>query len=420
MIHVSCVCGFAVAAGVSEKFGRRKAISLLSMPIILNWIVMYYAEKMIVFVISRTITGVCFGGVVSMCILSMAEYTLSDVRAFYLYSIHVGTTVGIAVAHILCVLFHWRTVALIGIIPSSLSAILPLLSEESPTWLASKGRFEECKTAFEALHGAGKHQSELELLIEVEKCKQNVTKGHKSKTFNVQYLIRAIGKKYFWRIAALCFFLNLYRLSMGVIMISTFILTILHDIVGSSDILLITLYTDAFLVIGSFTSCYLIYKMKVRSLLFSSGTIALGLLLTLSACLYFLPEKDSYSIWIKVTILAIYFTTISAGPHPVLESLFGEVYPLELKTYCMFIFGVLSGLLLFTSTKIALKMFSLIGYHGVFLSNAALSIICLLYFWKYLPETKGRTLQEIELYFKNGNFNNVNTLLDEVHMDRLM
>lgn len=420
-IHVAYICGVAVAAVITEKLGRKKTITLLSIPIILNWVVLYYAEKMISYMISRIIIGACFGGVGSMCILSMAEYTLSNVRGFYICGIYIGTTVGVASAHLLGVLLHWRTAALLGVIPSSMSAILALFSVESPAWLASKGRFEDCRTAFRALHGSEKHQTELELLIETEKSKkQNLIKESTSNMRIVKFLIGPLGKRYFWKIALLGFILNLYRLSLSVILICTFILTILKDIVGNSDILLITFTTDALLILGSFSSSYLVRKMKMKSLLLLSGTSAVVLLLALSACLYFAPEKNSCFIWIKVALLGMYLTNVSAGPHPVLQSLFSEVYPLELKTYCMFIFGVLNALLLFTSTKIALPMFGLIGYHGVFLSNAALSIICLLYFWKYLPETKGRTLQEIELYFKNGTFDNVNTLLDEAHMNRLI
>jgi H+/Cl- antiporter ClcA len=61
--------------------------------------------------------------------------------------------------------------------------------------------------------------------------------------------------------------------------------------------------------------------------------------------------------------------------------------------------GVVSGALLFLKNDFGgLSSFEqeLVGAMGVFLLFGSLTLVALLYFWREVPETKGRSLQEIE------------------------
>ncbi|CAH2064585.1 unnamed protein product, partial [Iphiclides podalirius] len=412
-INVTSVCGFAFAACLTEKVGRRRAFTGLALPIVANWILLYYADGFPLLMISRIIVGVCFGGVLLMNIISTGEYTSPNNRAFYLNMItSVGPAVGTALGHVFGLLYHWRIVSLIGIIPTALGALLPCFWVESPSWLASKGKFEECDKAFRSLHGHRPGaEVELQLLTELEKCKLRKMKEIDSNT-GVNKLLTAAKRKYFWHLLLLSCVINVYVVAAGKLLFSTLAITMLQEITGSPDILLFTLIVDGFSILGSCLSCVLIKRVSMRGLLFSTGIVANILLIILSACLYFKPEKDLYFPWINSILLGLYFIVVNAGPYPVLEALMGEIFPLELKAYCFFLSGIVLGLLLFLSLKTASFLFATIGYHGVFLLNTGVMSICLLYVWIRLPETKGRTMQEIEMYFKNNKFDKVEDLIN--------
>ncbi|KOB78199.1 Sugar transporter 12 [Operophtera brumata] len=282
--NVTTIFGLALAAVVTEKFGRRKAITILTMPVVICWMAMYLAQRMLVFMIARIILGMCFGGVLSLCVLATAEYTAPNVRGFYLNMIiTAGASLGVAISNILGILFHWRTVAWIGIIPASISALVPFLWVESPTWLASKGRFEECATAFKALHGNEKASlAELHLLIKIETQKQSDIGGpSQSPALILRKLTTALRQKYLWKIAVLCTCLHIFRVASCRVLICTFVITMIQNITGTSDILLFTLVADGCLVLGSFLSCFLIDRMKMRTLLFYSGIAANIILIAL-------------------------------------------------------------------------------------------------------------------------------------------
>lgn len=212
--------------------------------------------------------------------------------------------------------------------------------------------------------------------------------------------------------------LHVYRVAAGKLLFSTFTITILQDVTGSSDLFLFTVLVDGFLIFGCALSCYFNSTFNVRTILFGSGILGIIIMLSLSACLYFKLEGNNIFIWLSCCLLALYSVVGYMGIFPIIEILFAEIFPLELKMYCLFGFGTNGSALLFVSVQTALGMFNALGYNGVFLLNSVLAMFCLLFLWFKLPETKGRTLQEIELYFKNNTYDNIK--LDEQHFQILL
>ncbi|CAK1601260.1 unnamed protein product [Parnassius mnemosyne] len=423
-INATCVFGFAIAGLITEKVGRRRAISLLNLPMLVTWIMIYYATDFTTFIISRFIVGVSFGGVLLLTYVAMAEYTAPGQRAICVNLVSaVGPSIGTTLGHVLSISLHWRTVAMIGIIPTGLSVLLPCFWVESPSWLASKGRFDECETAFRKLHGRHEaSESELALLLNLEKVKQEDFSPNKQFMLSIiEKITAALKQRYFLKLIMLSVVISVYRVAGGKILYCTMAITMLQEMTGSSNILLFTLLVDGFIIIGSILPCFLLKKMKMRTLLLSFGLISNVALIILSICLYFIPKTNSYLAWICSSILAFYFITVYSGPYAVLEILISEVFPLELKPYCIFSGGSFNGFAQFLCIKLAPNMFALMGYHGVFLLNSTIVFLCLGYLWVFMPETKGRTLQEIELYFKqststeNKNCAQSETLLSRGH-----
>ncbi|XP_045494919.1 sugar transporter ERD6-like 6 isoform X1 [Colias croceus] len=424
-INITCFCGFAVVAIVTEILGRRKALILLNIPVLCCWIMVYFAQNITTLLFSRVIMGVSYGGVLMLTYICVGEYASPNIRSLCLNLIGcVGTLIGSSLGHILSLLIPWREVALLGIIPTCLAIVIPCFWVESPFWLASKGRFDECTDAFKALHiSTDVTKKELALIIANER--RNQTK-YSSNTHVLKLIITkvsiAIKERYFWKISILNTVINIYRIAGGRILFTTLALTILKDITGDSNILKHTILVDGFCILGALISCILVKKFKMRSLLFSSGILANIILIVLASVLYYRPVQDDIYVWIKVSLLALYFIIMIAGPYAVLETLLIEINPLDIKAFFIFFFGAIIGVAQFLAVKLMTNMVNLIGYHGIFFLNAIIIFICMTYIWYYLPETKGKSLEEIQCYFKNEsvlegvyeNCEQCNVLLDSV------
>lgn len=397
--------GTALTAVITDRLGRRWPFIFFSVPMILNWIILFNATEMYHFMISRVIAGISAGGFVTLNIFVTSEYTSPKTRVFFLNMITTAApAIGTSLAHGTGLLVHWRITALIGIFPFVFGIFLPYFWVESPHWLASKGRFEECTVAFRKLHGKTPNsERELEFLIKIERSKREIVE-HTNYRQNLRRLVFVFKRKYFWDLFVLSIFIHAYLAAAGKLVFSLLATVIIGEIAGKSNVLLYTLVVDAFVIIGSCMSCVFIRKTSMRTLLFSTGFTANIILVLFSVC-YYCKNGESYFDWINVFLLALYFIIINAGPYPLLEAIYSEMFPLELKLYIF----TLSCIILIAALSLSIILLPFIvesiGYQGLFLLNASIMSVSLVYIWWRLPETKGKTLQEIEVYFKTNSFN---------------
>ncbi|XP_023942234.2 uncharacterized protein LOC112048801 [Bicyclus anynana] len=399
------VIGIYLLALCGDRIGRRWSLILLSTPMLLSWMLVYLATGFTTLMLSRIFAGTSAGGLIVVNMIGAAEYTCPNTRAFYQSIISmVASSLGIGIGHVLGVLYHWRTLAVFGMVVSTIHICLPYFCVESPQWLASKGRFKECEIAFRKLHGMQqKAEDELRLLINMEDKKLKVASELKMNN-GCKKMLDALKKKYFWGLLLTYSFVYIYYAAAGKVIFTNLATVMLEEMTGTSDILLFTLIVDGFILIGTCASCVLIKKMSVRVLLFSSGYISNGVLLVLSVSMYFKNDEKYYQ-WINVILLALYFIIVHAGPYPVMDVLLGELFPLDIKLYCYLLCSPMLLATVCVSIMIMPMIVSAIGYHGLFLLNSVVVFICLGYFWVKMPETKGKTLQEIEVYFKTNEFN---------------
>lgn len=412
IINVTCFLGFGVVVGLTEVFGRRKTLTIISLPVLICWLMVYFAQDKSMLLASRAVVGSAFGGVLVMTYINVGEYVSPNMRSFCLnIMLGIGTSLGTMLGHILCLFMHWKTVALIGLIPSALSAFMPLFWVESPSWLATHKRFDECEEAFKALHiSTEASERELRMLIECQKNQKIIPKGSNPYIQLMKKFIEMCKTRYYWKTALLTIIICFYRVAAGRILLTTLAITIIHDITGAADIIEYTVMVDGFALIGSGISCVLVSKFKMRPLLICSGIISNSIQIIFALSLYL--WQDQHMAWVKISLLALYYITVTAGPYSVIETLLTELQPLEIKTInCLFI-GTIVSVVQYLHIQFATKMFAGIGYHGVFFLDSAIVFICLIYIYFQLPETKGRTLQEIEYYFKHNRFQNELNYID--------
>lgn len=392
-----------------DRCGRKLTCFLSTIPICIGWILLYLSRNKTDIYLCKIVSGVSFSATFTMGMVILAEYTSPNMRTVFLNMTIVANNIGILLAHGLGFIFHWRITALLGIIFPGLAALLIILWTDSPVWLASKGRYRECTEVFQALRGRSKScKKELQLLIQVEKKKYEI-KIKKKETLWQQIFtsLNAFRHIYFLKLLLLMAFACLFRSACGKIIFIFFIIGILKDINENMNVEVCTIMIDLIFIIGTVIACILIRLCRMRKLLFSCGLLANAVLICICLCLYIHPFGSAkiYISWINISLLCFYFILICAGTFPVLDSLQGEIFPTEFKNIGSLISGILYTSTITSCVQFSVSMFPLIGFHGTFFIFSIVMLSCLLYFYKYLPETKGKTLQEIEIHIKDENLN---------------
>ncbi|XP_038214567.1 sugar transporter ERD6-like 15 [Zerene cesonia] len=200
-INITCFCGFGIVALITEIYGRKKAVCIGTIPLILSWVLTYFSTHNTTLYISRFFAGISFGCTLFLNYINIGEYVSPNIRLMTTNMLLCAASLtGTMIGQVLSIVMEWRNVALIGIIPSILSAIIPFFWVESPMWLASQGRFEECEVAFNSLRTPSKAaEEELKLLLSTENRKN---KKYKKKTFvpvALKKIRDALNQRYFWK-----------------------------------------------------------------------------------------------------------------------------------------------------------------------------------------------------------------------------
>ena len=146
-------------------------------------------------------------------------------------------------------------------------------------------------------------------------------------------------------------------------------------------------------------------KAGRRPLLIVSGTI-MGLALTILGAYFYViyeidPTIEESLSWLPLATLTIFMIGYSVGFATLPFLLMGELLP---SKYRNSLGGIASSFNLL-HTFLVLKLFTTLetslGYYGVFWIYAANSFIAAIFVYLFLPETKGKSLKEIEEHFKN-------------------
>ena len=150
-------------------------------------------------------------------------------------------------------------------------------------------------------------------------------------------------------------------------------------------------------------SIFVVDKAGRRILLIVSGTIMALSLTTLGLYFYIIYEIDptieeSLS-WLPLATLTIFMIGYSVGFATLPFLLMGELLPSQYRN----ILGGIASSFNLLHTFLVLKLFTTletaVGYYGVFWIYAANSFAATIFVYLFLPETKGKTLKEIEKLF---------------------
>ncbi|XP_059047595.1 facilitated trehalose transporter Tret1-like [Achroia grisella] len=381
-------------------FGRKYTSAVTYLYITIISIVFYCSNTPNQLLIFQISLGVPYSAALTVSITILAEYASPSFRGISLSMKAATLYWGIWVSNAIGTFFHWKYISVFGFV-CSLYNLTVFLWPESPLWLVSKGRFEECKKCHRWLKGSGRTaERELQNLI---KSYSAVDASNQKRNGNVvTSFFRTLVSKDFYRPMLICFLsITMYNLS-GKIVCSIYAIEILKKICDSESTAYIAmLLLDGVTVFSMYFGCYLVKILKRRTLLFWASAIAIVFLFSLSIYLYLIKLTIINENKIMSIFLLIGFSlSVSCGPVIMSVSLYGELIPMKYKQESIIIISLFFIFLQSSLLKFAPLIFKYFKMHGMFVFFGVSMSICWLFLYKYLPETKDKTLQEIEDYFK--------------------
>jgi len=394
IVLAGAAIGAAIAGTLSDRFGRRRVILAAAVLFVAGAIFSAVAAELTSLLIGRFLVGLAIGFASMLTPLYLAEIAPARDRGAIVSLNQLCITVGILVSYLVGFALAsssggWRWMLGIGAVPGVILMIGMLILPESPRWLAGHGRMEDAAAALRRLRGGAGVMNELSVLrtdIALE-GRQLASWAELLSPRLRKPLVIGIGLAIFQQIT-------------GINTVIYFAPTIFQSagLPSAAISILATAGVGAVNVVMTIVSIRLIDSLGRRQLLcWSLGGMAATLLLLAGV---FYAGATGGSAWIAVLSVAAYVGFFAIGLGPVFWLLISEIFPLALRGRAMSLATVANWGFNLIVAATFLDLVSAFGSANAFLMYAVLSVVALIFVVVEVPETKGHTLEQIELDFE--------------------
>lgn len=333
-------------------------------------------------------------GMVALAIpVFISEISPPDIRGLLNTCGNMMLTVGILITYVLGKWLDYKWLAVCCMVPSIVLAAMLVAAKESPRWLLQKGRRE---AAIEAMH-----------FYIGPNIKEELDSLETSLANTEAFTLSDLKTPYVYR-SFLCTLLPMFTQQFSAVCIILFFAKDIFRAAGtsiSSDDC--TIILGAVQVVVLFIATLLIDRLGRKVLFLLSTAVACFSLGILGVCFYLKEVQgdeflNSYG-WLPLAALSLYCVGFSIGLGPLPWVLLGEMLPQKVRGFAT---GVCTAFCFgcgFLVVQEYYDMTVLLGTAGTYWMFSVSLVVCFVIFLLFVPETMGKSLEEIEEIFGKKN-----------------
>lgn len=377
----------AVAAGAaSDRIGRRNVISIAALIFSLGILAAALSPNVSTLILSRAVLGFAVGIATAIIPLYLSEIAPARVRGafsgLFQVMIAVGVLASSIVAFALAPYGAWRWMIGFGIVPAVPMLIGAQLLPESPRWLVERGRQEEASRVLEQLR-KGDIQGELEAIkaFSLYRKKENISAMIDSRQgqrllfvgCSLGMLQQLVG------INAVTYYAPSLLKKIGFADWSAVAANLIISTIGLLATMLMLLIVDRF----------------GRRIPLMCGALGMACSMTLLGGVVFSDEEGMAAAFVAVAALVFFQICFALSWGGIVWVVLGEMFPLRMRANAM---GAAVFATEITSVVVsAVFPVFLARAAGVMLFGfAAMGVLAFVWVFFMVPETGGRSLEEIE------------------------
>jgi sugar porter (SP) family MFS transporter len=386
-----CVLGSFIAGKYTNRFGRKKPLMLVALLFAATSIATAGSGSFFSFIVARFLGGLAVGGVSLLSPMYVAEVSPPAIRgrmgALYQMSIVIGIILSYGINYLLrnTGVNNWRWMFLSGVAPSAVFLVMIALAPETPRYLVMTGKLREALALLKRIGGTKSAQSQIDEIAatmhkETQSWRGLLRPGVRralAVSAGLAILIHVSGVNTVIDYAPLIFQSAGWNVNGA--LASTFI-------VGVNNLLFTIV---SFWVIDRFG----------RKPLYIAGS--LGMALSLLALVVAVLTGHFHGA-IVLTLILTYLAFFSACIGPVFWTLVPEIFPNDVRGIAMTVPVLTQWVANAMVVLLFPHAFAVIGKAATFGFLALMALGQGIFTWCFVPETKNKTLEEIEGYWSTA------------------
>ncbi|GLJ20346.1 hypothetical protein SUGI_0369480 [Cryptomeria japonica] len=386
--NAGAMIGAMVSGLLADYLGRKGALVVASIPNILGWIAISLAKDSSVLYIGRSLTGLGVGIMSFTVPVYIADIAPKHLRGGLGTVNMLSVTIGIFVVYLLGMFISWRHLAIAGAVPCSLLVLGLFLIPEAPRWLAKIGKDLDFEASLKILRGLDSDVS-----IEAAEIRSAMELNRKESKIKLSELCQ---RRYAFPLTIGIGLLVLQQLT-GISGIMFYNASIFKS-AGISDADVASLGLAGVQILMTGFIAWLMDKAGRRLLLMisSAGMAASFFLIGVAFYLknHVLGASYLSSILALIGLLAC-IISYSIGMGAIPWIIMSEIFPINVKGVAGSV-ATLANLSLSWAVTMTINLLLEWSKTGTFMLYALFSGLTLTFVVLFVPETKGRTLEEIE------------------------
>lgn len=383
-----CVIGSILAGRMADRFGRKRLMMWVAALFAVTSVATALAPSFQFFIAARLLGGVAVGAVSLLSPMYISEVSPPSIRGrmgtFYQLSIIVGVLVSYGINYMLrnAGPENWRWMFATGIAPSALFLVLIAFAPETPRFLVRVGKSCEALVMIERIENLEVAQKE------VDSIERSLRESDSS--------WKELGRPGISRALAVSVCLAILVQISGINTIVDYAPAIfLSSGLKMGRALFSTLFVGLTEFVSTLIAFWVIDRFG-RKPLYISGSV--GMAASLAGLLVAALLGAFHGAVVLISIL-FYIAFFSACVGPVFWTLIPEIFPNDVRARAMIVPVLLQWVANAVVVLCFPYAFDRIGKAATFGFLALMSMAQALFTWRFVPETKNRTLEEIEKYW---------------------
>ena len=385
-----CMLGAMFAGRLADAFGRKRTLVSIALVFAFTSVLTAIAPTFTWFVAARIVGGLAVGAASMVSPLYIAEVSPYAMRGRMVALNQLAITTGILVSYLINYLLrgagpdNWRWMFASGVLPSVLFFGLLFLVPESPRWLFRAGKRAEASAVL--IEVGGIENAEKELREMQQPLKEEAAS------------LRDLFLPRYRRVMLVGITLAILVQISGINTVIDYAPIILRSAGNTIGVALFQTFIMGFLNFAlTFLAIFTVDRVGRRPL-YIAGATGMTISLVLLSVGFLVGKVQGL---VGLILILLFIASFAGCIGPVFWILMSEIFPSRIRGLAMSAAVFTNWLANFLVVLFFPWMFKNAGGSATFGFLAVMALAMILFTWKVVPETSGRTLEEIERHWES-------------------